>query len=102
VVRVPVVDDYVLGVTAVEIPAGEKRSDTEVLPAGNAKPANPTGMGEPRYAYALAHFEAGRSVSKTVHSADDLVTRNHEMTSRSEIALGEMEIRPTHPTDADM
>ena len=96
------IDDHVLGVTTVEVPAGEQGRDAQVLSAGGAESARPTGVGEPRDAYPISLFEAGAIRTDLINDADHLMARYDEVLFGGKIALGEVQVGTTDTTHTDV
>ena len=105
-VRVPFVDDHVLGVTAVEIPARKEWGDTEVLASRRTEPARPAGVRQPRDSDSGTFVEPDTVRPDAVDGPDDLVPGDDEVAFGEEIPLGQVEVGttdPTHPhVDADL
>ena len=99
-VGVRLLDHGVLGIPAVDVPAGEARGEAQVLAAGDTEPACATGVGQPGHPDAVTLAPAGGTGPEPVDDADDLVARRHTRVARREIALGQVEVRPAHAADA--
>jgi hypothetical protein len=96
------VNDYVLGVTSVEIPASEQGGDTEVLAPGRAESAGPTGSSEPGNAYPITGVEAGATGTDLVDDADHLVARYDETTFGGEVTFGKVQVCAADAADPDV
>ena len=97
------VRDRKFRVTPVDVPPGEGRSFTQVLPPRRAVPARSTRSAEPGNASAISDPEpSARPGTDFVDYADDLMTRSNHRPSGDELALGEMEIGPTDPAGTDV
>ena len=100
-VGVGLVDDGVLRVAPVDVPAGEARVGAEVLATGHAEAADAAGVGQPGHPDPVAHPPPGAAGPQPVDHADDLVARRHPGTARCEVALGQVEVRPAHAARPD-
>ena len=90
-----------LGVTAIEIVAGEACPLAEVLAAGAAKPALAAGPAEPRNADQGARPESGGALAASDHRADDLMTQHEGQLRARQLAGVDVEVGPTHSARAD-
>src|SRR6185437_12009593 len=85
--------DQVLGVAAVEIPAGVDRCRAEVLPSGAAEPARAVGAGQPGHADPVADREPGGTRPDRLDLADHLVAGGDVRPLRLEVAFGQVQVR---------
>src|SRR5262249_47518315 len=82
----------VLGVTTVELVAGEARPLTEVLPPAAAVAAGAAGPAQPGHADALAHREAIHPLALLHHPADDLLAQDQGEFRLSQVAVEHMQV----------
>ena len=99
-VGVRLLDDRVLRIPTVDVPAGEARREAQVLAAGQAEPARPAGMGQPRHPDAIALAPAGGAGPEPVDDTDHLVPRRHARVTRREVPFGQVEVRPADAAHA--
>ena len=95
------VDHQVLGVPAVEVPAGEAGVEAQVLPARHTEAAHPAGVGQPRDAHPVARREAGAPVARPVDHAHHLVARDHQVAGGRQVPLGQVEVGPADAAHRD-
>ena len=100
-VREPLVDQAVLRVAAIDVPAGEGRSHAQVLPTGSAVAAGPVGATQPRHSDPLTDAKPFRSGADPVDDADNLVAGYRSRPARGEVAFGQVEVRSAHPAAGD-
>ena len=98
-VGVALVDNRVVGIATVRVPAGETGVEAQVLVTSEAEPAGATGPPQPRDADALARCEPRRARAEPVDDAHDLVTGDHLRPMRWQVALGEMQVGAAHAAD---
>ena len=101
-VGVALVDDQVLGVAAVEVPAREQRIDAQVLAAGAAEGADPARAGQPGHPDAIADAEPGGAVTRDVDGPHRLVARHHLGVLRRQVPLGQVEVGAADAAHADL
>ena len=99
-VGVRLLDDRVLRIPAVDVPAGEARGEAQVLAAGDAEPARAAGVGQPGHPDAIALAPAGGAGPEPVDDADHLVPRRHASVTRREVPFGQVEVRPADAAHA--
>jgi hypothetical protein len=98
---VAVVGDGVLGVTAVDLVAGEAGVRTEVLAARAAVRASAARPAEPRHAHAVARREALDALALADDGADDLVAEDERQPGVGQLAVGHVQIRAADATGVD-
>ena len=91
-VGVGLVDQTLLGVATVHVPAGEGRVQAQVLPALTAEPAAAVRPAEPGHTDAIAGSEARRLSAERVDHPDDLVARGHLRALGRQVAFGEVQV----------
>ena len=91
---VALVGDRLLGVSPVELVAGEPGPLAEVLPARAAVAAVAIGPSQPRDPYPLTGVEALRPLPRRLDRADDLMTEDEGQLRLVEVAVGDVEVGP--------
>lgn len=91
---VSLVGKRVIGITAVDLIAGEARAISQILTAGPAKPAGPAAMAQPWDADALADCQSLDPLALGGDDADDFVAGNQRQTGRGQFAVEGMQISP--------
>ena len=76
-VGVALVDDGVLRVAAVVVPAREARRHAQVLVVATTEAADPAGPPKPRDPHPIAHREPVAPLAQGIDGANDLVSRHH-------------------------
>ncbi len=99
-VGVRLLDDRVLRVPAVDVPAGEARGEAQVLAAGHAEAARAAGVRQPGHPDAVALAPAGGAGPEPVDDADDLVPGRDAPVTRREVSFGQVEVRPADAAHA--
>ena len=98
-VGVRLVDDRVLGVAAVDVPAGEARREAEVLASGGAEATRAARVRKPWHADAVTQSPPQRARSELVDDADDLVARRDAGAVHRQVTLGHVEVGAADAAD---
>jgi hypothetical protein len=100
-VREALVDDRVVGESAVGVIAGELGALAKVLAARAARLARAARGAKPGDADAVSGPEAVRVRTGTLDAPDDLMTRHDRRPHRRQLALDDVQIGPAHAARAD-
>ncbi len=95
-VGVRLVDDEILGIAAVDVPAGEEGRDAEILAIAPAEPTHAARAREPRHADAVAERETTRAVTQLLDGPDGFVTGHDVAPLRRQVAFGEVQVGAAH------
>jgi hypothetical protein len=90
-----------LGEAPVDLVAGVARGVAQVLPVRRAVAAPTAAATEPRHADPIANGETLDARRDRRHPTHDLVARHERQLRLAELAVDDVEIRPTHATRVD-